>query len=181
MQQLFERRAALRPDAPAVIAPDRTLSYGQLADASRQVARRLTAGGARPGQLVAIVMEKNWEQIVAASGMLFSGAAYLPVDPDLPGRRLRQLLDQSLPAVAGTPLPPPGSPDDVVHTMLTSGSTGEPKGVMVPHRAQANCPVRTIETYRVTGADRGPAVAALHPYLSAFDLFGLLAARGSVA
>lgn len=65
--------------------------------------------------------------------------------------------------------------------MFTSGSTGEPKGVTVPHRAQANCPVQTIETCRVTGADRGPAVAALHPFLSVFDLSGLLAARGSVA
>ncbi|MFD3584797.1 amino acid adenylation domain-containing protein [Streptomyces sp. NPDC058683] len=206
VQQLFERQAALRPDAPAVIAPDRTLSYGRLADASRQVARWLHAHGARPGQLVAIVMEKGWEQVVAAYGVLFSGAAYLPVDPDQPALRVRQLLDrgevtlvltqshldvdlagrlrlcvdQPLPDVADTPLPAPGSPDDLVYTMFTSGSTGEPKGVMVPHRALVNCLVQTIETYRVTEADRCLAVTALHHDLSAFDLFGLLGAGGSV-
>ncbi|MFG2942123.1 amino acid adenylation domain-containing protein [Streptomyces sp. NPDC048282] len=211
VQQLFERQAALRPDAPAVIAPERTLSYARLAEESRQVARWLRAHGARPGRLVAIVMEKGWEQVVAAYGVLFSGAAYLPIDPELPARRVRHLLDRGevglvltqshlevllevpldgrprlcvdrpVPEVAeDTPLPAPGSPDDLVYTMFTSGSTGEPKGVMVPHRALVNCLVQTIETYGVDAGDRCLAVTALHHDLSAFDLFGLLGAGGSV-
>ncbi|MFZ3493746.1 amino acid adenylation domain-containing protein [Streptomyces sp. 5.8] len=209
VQNLFERHVAARPDAPAVIAPDRTLSYAQLDTAARQVADWLCAHGARPGRLVAIVMDKGWEQAVAAYAVLFSGAAYLPIDPELPGPRIRYLLDKGevdlvltqselddtldwptgplrfcldrpLPAVTDTPLPSGGSPTDLVYTMFTSGSTGEPKGVMVNHRALVNCLLETVEAFRITEGDRCLAVTALHHDMSAFDLFGVLGAGGTV-
>ncbi|MFI6416253.1 amino acid adenylation domain-containing protein [Streptomyces sp. NPDC050842] len=209
VQHLFERHVAARPDAPALIAPDRTLSYARLDTDARQVAAWLRAHGARPGRLVAIVMDKGWEQIVAAYGVLFSGAAYLPIDPELPGARLRHLLDKGevdlvltqsrlddrldwpagplrlsvdmpLPAVTDAPLPIGGSPADLVYTMFTSGSTGEPKGVMVSHRALVNCLVETIESYGIGEGDRGLGVTALHHDLSAFDVFGVLGAGGTL-
>ncbi|MFI2435853.1 amino acid adenylation domain-containing protein [Streptomyces sp. NPDC018693] len=208
VQRLFERQVALRPDAPAVIAPGRTLTYAELADAARRTARWLGARGAGPGRLVAIVMDKGWEQAVAAYGVLFSGAAYLPVDPDLPDARLRHLLERGeadlvltqsrldrardwppgtrrlcldlpLPEESG-PLPAEGSPGDLVYTMFTSGSTGEPKGVMVPHRALVNCLTETIETFGIGPDDRCLAVTALHHDMSAFDLFGVLGAGGTL-
>ncbi|MCX5412438.1 non-ribosomal peptide synthetase [Streptomyces sp. NBC_00059] len=208
VQSLFEAQVATRPDAPAVIAPDRVLSYGQLSDAARQAGRWLCGQGARPNRLVAIVMEKGWEQVVAAYAVLFSGAAYLPVDPGLPTERIHHLLDRGevdlvltqshldstldwpsgplrlcldrpLPA-ADAPLPSGGGPDDLVYTMFTSGSTGEPKGVMVNHRALVNCLTETAETFRITAADRALAVAALHHDLSVFDLFGVLGAGGTL-
>lgn len=209
VQHLFERQVAVRPDAPAVIAPDRTLTYAQLDTAARQVARWLRAHGAGPGQLVAVVMDKGWEQAVAAYAVLFSGAAYLPIDPELPGPRIRHLLDKGevglvltrsrlddtldwpagplrlcldrpLPADTDTPLPSDGSPADLAYTMFTSGSTGEPKGVMVNHRAVVNCLLETVETFRITEDDRCLAVTALHHDLSVFDLFGVLAAGGAL-
>ncbi|WP_327160216.1 amino acid adenylation domain-containing protein [Streptomyces zaomyceticus] len=209
VHNLFERHVAARPDAPAVIAPDRTLSYAQLDTVARQVADWLCVHGARPGRLVAIVMDKGWEQVVAAYAVLFSGAAYLPVDPELPGPRIRHLLDKGevdlvltqswlndtldwptgplrlcldrpLPAVTDTPLPSGGSPTDLVYTMFTSGSTGEPKGVMVNHRALVNCLVETIEAFRIAEGDRCLAVTALHHDMSAFDIFGVLGAGGTV-
>ncbi|MFB7358169.1 amino acid adenylation domain-containing protein [Streptomyces gardneri] len=209
VQHLFERHLAARPDAPAVIAPDRTLSYGELDASARQVAAWLRAHGAGPGRLVAIVMDKGWEQVVAAYAVLYSGAAYLPIDPDLPGARLRHLLakgevdlvltrsaldatldwptgplrlslDRPLPTVPDTPLPSGGSPADLVYTMFTSGSTGEPKGVMVSHRALVNCLVETVETFGIGVGDRCLAVTALHHDLSAFDVFGMLGAGGTL-
>ncbi|MFD3530723.1 AMP-binding protein [Streptomyces sp. NPDC058664] len=169
----------------------------------------LCAHGARPGRLVAIVMDKGWEQAVAAYAVLFSGAAYLPVDPDLPGARVRHLLDRGevdlvltqarlddaldwptgplrlcldrpLPADTDTPLPAGGSPDDLVYTMFTSGSTGEPKGVMVNHRAVVNCVLESVEAFGLTEGDRCLAVTSLHHDLSVFDLFGMLGAGGAV-
>ncbi|MFI9323547.1 amino acid adenylation domain-containing protein [Kitasatospora aureofaciens] len=89
----FLRQAAARPDAPAVITADRTLSYGELDRRSDRVARRLIERGAGPGALVGIVTDKGWEQVVAALGILKAGAAYVPVDAAMPARRLRMIVE----------------------------------------------------------------------------------------
>lgn len=88
----FVARAQAGADAPAVIAPQRTLSYGQLLAESAQVADRLLANGLQPGQPVAVLMHKGWEQIVAVYGVLLAGGAYMPVDADLPLQRQLDLL-----------------------------------------------------------------------------------------
>ncbi|MEV4497259.1 amino acid adenylation domain-containing protein [Micromonospora arborensis] len=93
LHEPFTRQAATDPDRIAVIAPARTLTYGQLDELSDQVARWLRAHGAGVGCLVGIVMDRGWEQIVGALGVLKSGAAYVPIDASLPQRR-RQLLLQ---------------------------------------------------------------------------------------
>ncbi|WP_437525327.1 amino acid adenylation domain-containing protein [Sorangium sp. So ce726] len=90
----FMRQAALRPAAPAIISPDRTLTYGELDRKSSALARRLRALGARPNALVAVAAAKGWAQIVAILAALKSGAAYLPVDPEWPVERIRAVLDQ---------------------------------------------------------------------------------------
>jgi amino acid adenylation domain-containing protein len=77
---------------PAVIAPNRVLSYAELLGRSAALARALRELGASPNTLVAVVMEKGWEQVVAALGVLAAGAAYLPVDPELPAERRAWLL-----------------------------------------------------------------------------------------
>ena len=92
LDTLFLAQAARDPDRSAVIAPERTLTYGELERWSRHLAGRLRRLGARPGRLVAVVMEKGWEQVAAALGVLRAGAAYLPIDADLPPERLRLLL-----------------------------------------------------------------------------------------
>ncbi|MCF6526670.1 AMP-binding protein, partial [Streptomyces sp. JJ36] len=78
-----------RGDHPAVLTPDRTLSYAELDTRAARIAHHLrTDRNAKPGELVAIVMHKGWEQAVAALGILQSGAAYLPLDAAWPTRRL---------------------------------------------------------------------------------------------
>ena len=94
LHTLFLQQVAAHPDAPAVITPLRTLTYAELSARANQVGHWLRAHGARPNTLVAIVMEKGWEQIVGVFGILFSGAAYLPVDPGLPTERQHYLLSQ---------------------------------------------------------------------------------------
>ncbi|MFI9358439.1 amino acid adenylation domain-containing protein [Streptomyces lydicus] len=89
----FLRQAASRPDAPAVITATRTLDYGEVDRRSDRIARWLIDHGAGPGGLVGIVMDKSWEQVVAALGILKTGAAYVPVDAAVPGRRLQLILE----------------------------------------------------------------------------------------
>ena len=90
---LFCRRAAEAPERPAVIADGRTLTYAELFLRAEHWGERLRQLGARPGELVAMVMDKDWEQVVAAMGVLFSGASYLPIQADLPSERIHYILD----------------------------------------------------------------------------------------
>ncbi|MGW6739351.1 amino acid adenylation domain-containing protein [Streptomyces sp. NPDC055025] len=83
---------ARRGSEPALIAGEATLSYHLLESMACRIGRGLRRAGARPNQLVAIVMEKGWEQAVAALAVLYSGAAYLPVDATLPTERIHRLL-----------------------------------------------------------------------------------------
>ncbi len=93
LHELFAAQAARTPDAPAIIAARRTLSYAELFAHVRQIGETLRERGARPNQHVAIVMEKGWEQVAAALGIHFSGAAYLPIDAATPVERLHHLLE----------------------------------------------------------------------------------------
>jgi epothilone synthetase B len=89
---LFLRQAAERPGNPAVITSGRTLTYEQILRRARRLARTLRSAGATPDALVAVVMDKGWEQVVAVLGIQMAGAAYLPVDPCLPTERRAYLL-----------------------------------------------------------------------------------------
>ncbi|MBE9913479.1 amino acid adenylation domain-containing protein [Paenibacillus donghaensis] len=89
----FERMALEKPEAPAVMAPNRCLSYLELNSLANAAAKELLACGVKPGNLVGIVMHKCWEQIVAVLAILKAGAAYLPIDASLPSERILELLD----------------------------------------------------------------------------------------
>jgi len=93
IQDLFLEQARRAPARPAVISSTRTLSYAALLSGARSLGHRLRALGVRPNTLVAIVMEKGWEQIVAVLGILEAGAAYLPIDPAIPPERLAYVLE----------------------------------------------------------------------------------------
>jgi pyochelin synthetase len=88
----FVEQAHTQPDAIALVAPGRSMTRGQLLAESAAVAEWLHQAGVQPGQPVAVVGRKGWEQVVAVYGVLLAGAAYLPVDADLPPRRQLELL-----------------------------------------------------------------------------------------
>jgi amino acid adenylation domain-containing protein len=204
----FLARAAEQPDAPAVIAADRTLTYGELLRRSTALAHELRARGARRDRLVAVVMEKGWEQVVAVLAVLQSGAAYLPISPAVPRERLWYLLEHgevdlvlTQPAVDArlewpaqvariairpelpeerSPLPPAQDPGDLAYVIFTSGSTGRPKGVMIEHRAALNTIRDMNARFRVGASDRVLALSSLSFDLSVYDVFGILAAGGAM-
>ncbi len=91
----WRRQARRAPQRTAVIAPDRSLSYGDLDQWSAKIARVLRRRGAGPEAPVAIVIEKGWKQAAAALGVLRAGAAYVPVSPDLPPARRLALMTSS--------------------------------------------------------------------------------------
>jgi amino acid adenylation domain-containing protein len=92
---LFEQQAAATPDRIASVCGPETLSYAQLDALSDSLARRLYARGVRRGHLVAVSLDRTLQRIVGLLGILKSGAAYVPLDPDYPGERLEFMLHDS--------------------------------------------------------------------------------------
>lgn len=209
LHQPVVRWVAEQPHEPAVIAAGRTLSYAELDRAANRVAHRLRRRWVRPNQLVAIVMEKGWEQVVAALGVLRAGAAYLPVDATLPPARIAALLERGEVRVALTqsfvddrvswpvgverlavdelaggadtaPVDCPAEPGDLAYVIFTSGSTGEPKGVMIEHRGALNTVLDVNRRFEVGPGDRTLALSSLSFDLSVYDIFGTLAAGGTI-
>lgn len=209
LHTLFRTQAARRPEATAVVAGDRRLTYGELAARAGWLGRRLRDLGARPNTLVAVAMEKGWEQVAAVLGVLEAGAAYLPVDPSLPPDRLGYLIAHGEVRIALTQSWledrldwPPGivrisvdrepaneglelleisqAPGDLAYVIYTSGSTGLPKGVMIDHRGAVNTILDVNHRFALGPKDAVLAVSSLSFDLSVFDIFGLLAAGGKV-
>jgi amino acid adenylation domain-containing protein len=94
LHQPFLNQVHKRPRHTAIATWERRLTYEELYRHARRLAQRLRDLGAGPNRLVALVMEKGWEQVVGAIAVLEAGGAYLPVDPDLPQDRRSFLLRQ---------------------------------------------------------------------------------------
>ncbi|MEO0686282.1 MAG: amino acid adenylation domain-containing protein, partial [Cyanobacteria bacterium J06649_11] len=88
-------RVALNPDKQAIVTSNQSLTYQQLSNQSKTLALELQELGVQQNQLIAVVMSKGWEQIVAVLGILAAGAAYVPIDPELPKERRFQILQQA--------------------------------------------------------------------------------------
>ena len=96
----LDRWFAQTPDAVAVVHPDGSqLTYGELDERSARLASFLRAQGAGPETLVAIALERSASLVSTVVGVLRSGAAYVPLDPANPPRRLAQMLADACPAV----------------------------------------------------------------------------------
>lgn len=194
------------PSRRALITSSRSLSYGELGSMAQHLEQELRSCKLEPDEIVAIVMEKGWEQVVAVLAIHLAGAAYLPIDSALPEERILQLLEISkaraviaqrkLPLEISLPqffvdeklssstpfrkVKPLQKPSDLAYVIFTSGSTGVPKGVMIEHAMALNTIETITKRYRVTEQDSAFAISSLSFDLSVFDLFGLLGAGGSL-
>jgi amino acid adenylation domain-containing protein len=102
LDDLIVAAARARPQSIAISAETETLSYSDLLRASDAMARRLRALGARPDSIVAVCLERGLAMPVALLAILRSGAAYLPIDPELPAGRLAFMLEDAAPLVVLT-------------------------------------------------------------------------------
>ncbi|MFF3720427.1 non-ribosomal peptide synthetase [Streptomyces prasinus] len=171
----FAAHAALHPDRTAVVAGERRWTYATLLRRSGDYAAHLTANGVRPGDLVGIRLDRGPELPAAMLGVLRTGAAYVPLDPDQPTARTDALAEQARTAyVLDAPVPPgepgpdvPLPPGTPVYCSFTSGSTGRPKGVLVPHAALEN----VLDFFHDQAPERFTRVLAVTP--AAFDIANL--------
>ncbi|MGA5821191.1 amino acid adenylation domain-containing protein [Kitasatospora sp. NPDC094028] len=90
--RVFERTAARAPEAVAVIDGKVELTYRELNARANRLARRLIARGAKPEEVVVILLPRGHEAVVALLAVLKTGAAYVPVDPVYPGARVEFMV-----------------------------------------------------------------------------------------
>ncbi|MBW5440514.1 amino acid adenylation domain-containing protein [Bradyrhizobium canariense] len=168
VHELFEAQVKRAPDAVAVEFGEWRLSYGELNDRSNQLAHHLRKLGVGPDVLVGLCMDRSPELIIGLFGVLKAGGAYVPIDPAYPPARIAFMLNDAntpilltdrklipiLPASKTTTLISMDDPEifvgnvdnptctavdsNLAYVNYTSGSTGNPKGVMIPHRAVRN-------------------------------------------
>ncbi|EFE66254.1 amino acid adenylation domain-containing protein [Streptomyces viridosporus] len=100
--ELFEEQVRSTPDADAVVAPGVRLGYSELNERANRLARLLVARGAGPERIVALLLPRSVDIVVAQLAVLKSGAAYLPVDPSYPAERIAFMLDDAAPVLAVT-------------------------------------------------------------------------------
>lgn len=113
--QLVWEQASTRPEAPALVAGSRILTYAELDCRANQFAHYLQGLGVGPEKLVALCIERSPEMVIAALGVLKAGGAYLPLDPATPAERLDQTLRDAGISVLVTNLN--------LDTRLTAGSS----------------------------------------------------------
>ena len=157
LHERFALVAAAMPDAPAVVAGDGTLRYGQLRAKADELSAALRAHATADDRLVGLRMDRGREVPIGILGILGAGRAYVPIDPGYPAERQRYMVEDSgARLIVGTgPLrdgehlltsaqdwwlaevprstPPPELPAGTAYVIYTSGSTGAPKGCMVGH------------------------------------------------
>ncbi|MGW3678932.1 non-ribosomal peptide synthase/polyketide synthase [Streptomyces prasinus] len=179
---LIEAAADRGPDRTALDAGERTLTFAEAEAHADRLAHRLIARGAGPGDVVALVLPRSADMVLAQLAVAKAGAAFLPVDPGYPAERVALMLRDADPAVTLTAedvagllaAPPDGTPghrptdadrvrpldlDDPAYVIFTSGSTGTPKGVVVTHRGLAGFTAAEAAHYRVRAGGRVLAFA----------------------
>ncbi len=202
---LFEQIAATQPQRRALVQGRRSLSYGELNHVCDVLAARLQDAGIQVGSPVAYAASRSMESIVAQLAILKAGAAYLPIDTAYPAAQQNYMAQDS---GASLFLGPPGAhpPDGLqaltvdiaqlaraperrphpvpdgeraAYLMYTSGTSGQPKGVWVPHAG-------IVRLVRDNGfLALGPDTVMLHAASPSFDaatfeIFGALLNAGTL-
>ncbi|HEY0552879.1 MAG TPA: amino acid adenylation domain-containing protein [Thermoanaerobaculia bacterium] len=209
LHQLFEARADQQPAAVALIRGAETVTYGELERRANRVAHHLRRLGVRRGEPVGLWMHRALDLPAALLGILKAGAVYMPLDASWPEERVETILAGTAARIViagreegGKPplasrhavdpdtlndleLPetrpePAGDAADLAYLIHTSGSTGEPKGIVIRHRSAVNTLRWNNETLGIGPGDRHLFVNSIGFDLSIYDLLGMLGAGAAV-
>jgi amino acid adenylation domain-containing protein len=196
--ELFEAQVNAAPANTAFVAGSTQLSYVTLNERANQLANYLRKTfEIQPGDIIAVKLKQSEWMLISILAILKSGAAFLPIDPELPEQRIafiqqdsgcKLVMDEE--ALAdfklsrsryGTQnLPPVNKSSDLAYVIYTSGSTGTPKGVMVEHSSLINLCCWHNDNFEVSSADRATLYAGVSFDASVWETFPYLLAGASL-
>ena len=202
----FLKSFNLYPDKTALITDEGEYTYRSLGGYVNAVLRILGEAGTQDGDKIGIDTKKHVWQVAAVLAALISGATYVPIDVQQPDKRKEKIIRSAdiklLFSEAGNedleqycnvvdihslkPEPTESLPIDKIdydrpaYIIFTSGTTGEPKGVIMTHRATSNTIADVNETYAVGERDVFLGLSNLSFDLSVYDLFGCFSAGGTL-
>ncbi len=203
VHQRFSEWANRRPNAPAVMWDQGSLTYQELDCASNALVHQLRAAGVGRDDIVAVCAPRSPEMIVGQLAVLKAGAAFLSLDPEHPYERLKHMvLDANarmllltrqhaaqFPNIDTITIDVSGGadaigvqndPNDLAYVIYTSGSTGNPKGVAIEHGGLSNLAAWHQSAFDVTELDRGSQLASPAFDASVWEIWPYLSAGAAV-
>lgn len=177
--ELFENKVQENPDKTSIVYKDEALRYDEFNKRVNQFARGLRNIGISKGSIIAIMMTRSFDMLIAIYATLKINAAYLPIDTECPKERLEFILNDSNAAILLTNkdvdqesnckvinvkeeslyaedysnLNCEIDENDIAYIIYTSGSTGLPKGVVVEHKSLLNIIMELERMYNLYGDD----------------------------
>ena len=192
--QRFSEQAVLKPDSDALVSNSESWTYAELDGSADRLASGLLAAGMPKGASIGVMLERSPELVATVLGVLKAGAAVVPLDVSYPHVRIDAMIQQANPfrvisdvaeardlmETPETCVLPTIDPDCAAYVLFTSGSTGEPKGVTMPHRALAN--LITWQNRQTSGAVGGSTLqfAPLSFDVSFQEIFSTLCGGGTL-
>ena len=177
IHHLIEKIASENPDKIALSFKEQQMTYGELNKKATDIAMAILDSINGPKNIIGLCMERSLEMIVGMLGILKSGHAYLPIDPDYPSDRIAYILSDAgvntivtqkrlnskldvlnlalvnidrLEVSQSTAKLPKSDPENLAYVIYTSGSTGKPKGVPITHRNILFSTLSRLHYYRTS-------------------------------
>lgn len=193
---LFDAQVLAAPHNPAVISGNSRVSYSELQQRANRFCNYLLDRQVMQGDIVAVKLDRSIDLLVVILGVMKAGAVYLPVDSSYPADRIDFILADSGSKLlvddqqaeefrqkeqeysAETELR--SNAHDLAYVVYTSGSTGEPKGVMIEHRSLSNLCHWHRESFSVSADDRAGLYAGVAFDASIWEIFPYLAFGASL-
>ena len=160
------RQARLTPDRTAIVDENGSITYGQLERLSAEVAKSVSQ------PFVCLPTSRSLQFVVSVLGIMRAGAAYVPLDEAWPEQRRRMVREQ----VDATP----SCQELAAYMIFTSGTTGEPKGIVIPHRALTNLVHFLVREWGITSESRISCHSSFAFDASVEDIFPVLTVGGTL-